>query len=226
MGSCRAAFYRWGTNKPCQCQPAVVPKVRFSLGGLWQPWEGKEPFLLPERKGVIPGAPRELLSLPPAARAGHYLDFPAGRMDTGSVCTSASDILLEPCGTRETPLETFPSLSEWSNLELCPGLLLPDVSHWFHLSAFLHLICTNIWAPCASWENHTKFLPECGGYFNRIVSIGMETIVVRIWAHSPEPGCCLSVVLEFWHNFCNISLPWMLQCSPAKSPSGMMNGVL
>lgn len=63
----------------------------------------KEAFLLPERKGVIPGAPRELLSLPPAARAGHYLDFPAGRMDTGSVCTSASDILLEPRPLKNPP---------------------------------------------------------------------------------------------------------------------------
>lgn len=37
---------------------------------------------------------------PSAANCIHYLDFPAGRIDTGSVCTSASDILLEPCGIR------------------------------------------------------------------------------------------------------------------------------
>lgn len=87
---------------------------------------GKEKESIP-----LPGAPRELLSLPSAATGGHYLDFPAGRMDTGSVCTSASDILLEPCGTRETPLETFPRISEFPfpSLEFCPRLLLPEIFH-------------------------------------------------------------------------------------------------
>lgn len=67
----------------------------------------------------------------PPCRAGHYLDFPAGRMDTGSVCTSASDVLLEPCGTGEAPLETSLSVSGWSGQGLSLRLLLPDISHPF-----------------------------------------------------------------------------------------------
>lgn len=81
----------------------------------------------------------------PPSRAGLYLDFPAGRMDTGSVCTSASDVLLEPCGTGEAPLETSLSVSGWSGqdwtLDFCYQIFPThfNISHWCNLPASLPL---------------------------------------------------------------------------------------
>lgn len=76
-----------------QCHP------RFAevSGVCWEPREGT---------GVISAATSSRAASPPlpsAATAGPYLDLPAGRMDTGSVCTSASDVLLEPRPLKNPP---------------------------------------------------------------------------------------------------------------------------
>lgn len=67
---------------------------------------------------------------PPAAKCIHYLDFPAGRIDTGSVCTSASDILLEPRPLKKPPNDCLFSilLKEVGSLAASPPLWMESVS--------------------------------------------------------------------------------------------------